>query len=177
MLAQGEERTDAITFEYALEYMKRERPRVTFISFDGTDHFAHRGRYDEYLKAANSADQMIAHLWEWVQSQPDYRDKTTLFITTDHGRGNGRNNWRKHRLLASGSRHIWFAVIGPDTPSFGEMQMKAKHYQDQVAKTLAAFLGLPYENDRAVGDVVQTMISVPQIPEAPSPVTFAGERN
>ena len=175
--AEGTARSDAITFQYAMEYLKRERPRVTFIGFDGTDHFAHRGKYDGYLKAAHDADQMIAHLWEWVQSQPDYRDKTTLFITTDHGRGNGKNSWRKHRLLASGSRHIWFAVIGPDTPSFGEMKMKSKNYQDQVAKTLAAFLGLTYENEQAVGDVVQTMISVPQTPEPPSPITIAEEAN
>ena len=97
-----------------MEYLKRVRPRVTFIGFDETDHYAHQGRYDEYLRAAHNADQMIAQLWRWLQSQPDYKDQTTLLITTDHGRGRGRNNWRKHRLLARGSRHIWFAVVGPD---------------------------------------------------------------
>jgi hypothetical protein len=155
-------RSDSITFQYAMEYLKRERPRVTFIGFDETDQHAHGGRYDEYLKAANRADKMLAQLWDWVQSQPDYRNQTTLLITTDHGRGNGKNNWRKHRLLAAGSRHIWFAVIGPDTPAFGEMKIKSKTYQNQVAKTIAAFLGLPYSNDEPVGEVVQTMISVPQ---------------
>lgn len=161
ILLNGEGRSDTMTFQYAMEYLKRERPRVTFIGFDGTDHFGHKGQYDEYLKAAHSADQMIAKLWSWIQSQPDYRDKTTLFITTDHGRGKGKNNWRKHRLLAAGSRHIWFAVIGPDTPAFGEMKIRSKNYQHQVAKTLAAFLGLPYQNERPVGEVVQTMISLP----------------
>ncbi len=112
---------------------------------------------------------MIGHLWEWVQSQPDYRDKTTLFVTTDHGRGNGKNNWRKHSLLVSGSRHIWFAVMGPDTPAFGEMKMRSCTYQNQVAKTIAAFLGLPYDNEQPVGDVVQTMMSVhPPPPRQPS---------
>jgi hypothetical protein len=157
----GAPRSDSITFQYAMEYLKRVRPRVTFISLDATDHFAHRGRYDEYLKAAHHADRMIAHLWNWLQEQPDYRDQTTLFITTDHGRGNGRNNWRKHRLLATGSRHIWFAVLGPDTPAFGEMKVKSKTYQKQAAKTIAAFLGLPYSNRRPVGEVVQTMIAIP----------------
>src|SRR5690606_32773898 len=89
------------------------------------------------------------------------RDQTTLLITTDHGRGNGKNSWRNHRLLAAGSRHIWFAVIGPDTPAFGEMKIKATTYQNQVAKTIAAFLGLNYQNEQRVGEVVQTMISVP----------------
>ncbi|MGC1241215.1 MAG: phosphoglyceromutase [Chryseosolibacter sp.] len=156
------ERSDSLTFHYAFEYLKRERPRVTFIGFDETDHHAHGGRYGDYLRAANSIDKMLASLWRWIQSQPDYRDQTTMFITTDHGRGNGKNNWRTHRLLAAGSRHIWFAVIGPDTPAFGEMRMKSKTYQKQVAKTIAAFLGLPYRNQEPVGEVVQTMIALPQ---------------
>lgn len=157
----GRQRSDSITFQYAMEYLKRVRPRVTFIGLDGTDYHAHAGRYDEYLRAAHSADDMIGDLWNWLQSQPDYKDQTTLLVTTDHGRGNGKNNWRKHRLLAAGSRHIWFAVIGPDTPAFGEMKMEAKTYQAQVAKTLAAFLGIPYENAKPVGEVVQTMIAIP----------------
>lgn len=165
---EGRRRSDSITFAYAIEYLKRERPRVTLIGFDETDHYGHAGKYDDYLDAAHRADRMIAELWQWIQSQPDYRDKTTLFITTDHGRGNGKNNWRKHRLLAAGSRHIWFATIGPDTPAFGEMRIKSKHYQKQVAKTIAAFLGLEYTNEKPVGEVVQTMISIPQTEAEPA---------
>lgn len=160
LLAASDVRSDSITFRYAMEYMQRERPRVTFISFDGTDAAAHRGDYAGYLQSAHRADRMIGQLWQWVQLQPDYRNKTTLLITTDHGRGNGKNNWRKHKLLIPGSRHIWFAVIGPDTPSFGEMRMRSVTYQRQVAKTIAAFLGLPYRNEQRVGDVVQTMIAI-----------------
>jgi hypothetical protein len=155
-------RSDSLTFQYAMEYLKRERPRLTFIAFDETDQHAHAGRYGEYLQAAHRADQMIAQLWEWVQLQPDYRDQTTLLITTDHGRGNGKNNWKVHRLFAAGSRHIWFAVLGPDTPAFGEMRIRAKTYQNQVAKTIAAFLGQPYSTSEPVGEVIQTMIAIPE---------------
>ena len=167
-------RSDSLTFQYALEYMKRERPKVTFIGLDETDQHAHAGRYGEYLKAAHRADAMIAQLWAWVQAQPDYRDQTTLFITTDHGRGKGRNSWRNHRLLAAGSRHIWFGVIGPDTPAFGEMKIKSRNYQNQVAKTIAAFLGLPYRNEEPVGDVVQTMIAIPASADAASALNSGG---
>lgn len=154
-------RSDEQTFAYAFEYLKRERPGVLFIGFDQTDTYAHDGRYDQYLLAANRADAMIADLWQWVQSQPDYKDQTTLFITTDHGRGNGRNSWRNHRLIACGSRHIWFAVMGPDTPAFGELTFKSTFYQSQVAKTIAAFLGVDYTPKRKAGDVVQTMLGHP----------------
>jgi hypothetical protein len=155
-------RYDDVTFRYAMEFLKRKRPRVLFIGFDETDAHGHAGRYDEYLKSAHKTDKMISELWNWVQSQPNYKDKTTLFITTDHGRGSGKRNWRNHRLIAPGSGHTWFAVIGPDTPAFGEMKFKARYKQKQVAKTIAAFLGLQYNNkEEPVGEIVQTMLAVP----------------
>lgn len=49
----GGTRLDAFTFHYAWEYLKNARPRVLFISFDETDHFAHAGEYDRYLAAAH----------------------------------------------------------------------------------------------------------------------------
>jgi hypothetical protein len=156
-------RYDSFTYRFAFEYLKRERPRVMLIAFDETDEHAHGGRYDEYLKAAHNADKMISELWQWIQADPQYKDQTTLFITTDHGRGNGKNSWKKHQLLTRGSRQIWFAVMGPDTPSFGEMKFKSKYYQKQVASTIAAFLGLQYQHVEPVGDVVQTMLAVPQL--------------
>jgi hypothetical protein len=155
-------RSDDFTFDYAMEYLKRERPKVLFIGFDETDAAGHDGKYDRYLRAANEADRRIEQLWNWVQSQPDYKDQTTVLITTDHGRGKGVNSWQNHRLLAAGSRHIWFAIIGPDSPAFGEVKFKGKYYQNQAAKTIAAFLGMNYQPKKPAGDVIQTMLGVPQ---------------
>jgi hypothetical protein len=163
-------RYDAFTFRYAMEYLKRERPKILFLSFDETDEHGHGGRYDEYLKSAHQADQMIGELWQWLQTQDDYKDKTTMLITTDHGRGSGKKLWKSHKALVPGSGQIWFAVIGPDTPSFGEMKTSGKYYQKQVAKTIAAFLGEDYQNIDPVGDVVQTMLSAP-VPALPETTT------
>jgi hypothetical protein len=151
-------RFDEYTYSYAKEFMKRKSPKVLFLSFNETDEHGHAGRYDEYLKAANKADQLLSDLWDYIQSSPQYKDRTTLIITTDHGRGNGKNNWTKHRLLARGSRQIWFAVIGPDTPPLGEVKSRSKYYQKQLAKTISAFAGEQYHSARAVGDVMHTMI-------------------
>jgi hypothetical protein len=159
---QSTARADIVTFSYAKEFLKRERPRVLFLGFDETDQHGHGGRYDQYLAAAHRADSLLNDLWNWVQSDPKFENKTTLFITTDHGRGNGRNTWKNHRLLAPGSGQIWFAVMGPDTPAFGEMKMNTRLYQKQVAKTLAAFLGLNYSPSRKVGRVIQTMVAIPR---------------
>jgi hypothetical protein len=152
------QRYDAFTFYYALEYLKRESPRVVFISLDETDEHAHGGRYDQYLLSAHRTDRMINTLWNWLQSQEEYSNKTTLLITTDHGRGKGaKNSWKSHGRLSFGSSQMWFAVIGPDTPHEGEITREAQYFQRQVAKTAAAFLGFNYYNTQPVGEIIQSM--------------------
>lgn len=152
-------RYDAFTFAYAFEYMKRERPRVVFIGFDETDQHGHRGRYDDYLNSANRTDLMLMRLWNWIQTQEDYKDKTTLLITTDHGRGrNPDKGWKKHGLLFAGSGQAWFAVLGPDTPPLGEMNDKSRYYLKQLASTAAAFFGLEYSNAERVGKRIPAAI-------------------
>lgn len=152
-------RYDAFTFHYALEYLKRRRPRVLFISLDETDEHGHRGRYDQYLQSAHQADAMIGKLWEWLQSNEQYAGKTTMIITTDHGRGKGEKRaWKSHGRLISGSSQMWFAVIGPDTPALGEIKTEAQYFQKQVAQTIAAFLGMEYVNAEPVGDAIKSMM-------------------
>jgi hypothetical protein len=157
-------RYDSFTFHYAFEYLKRERPRFTFISFDETDQHGHGGRYDQYLKSAHQTDKMIGELWNWIQSQEDYKDQTTLLITTDHGRGNkAKRSWKNHGRLSFGSGQIWFAVLGPDTPALGEMKNKSQYFQKQIAKTSGSFLGLEYSNVKEVGEEIRSMIVVSEI--------------
>jgi len=155
----GGKRCDESTFHTAFEYMKIQRPKVVFLSFDGTDEHSHAGRYGEYLAYANKADQMIRELWFWMQSQECYKDKTTLLITTDHGRGrNAKGSWKTHGRWAIGSNQMWMAVIGPDTPPLGEMKNNTRYYQKQIARTAAAFLGLDYDHKKIAGQMIMPMI-------------------
>lgn len=151
---------DASTFHNAFEYLKNERPRVLYISLDETDQHAHGGRYSDYLISANKTDSMIRQLWEWLESEPNYRSKTTMILTTDHGRGKGaKNAWKNHGRLTFGSSQLWMAVIGPDTAPLGEMKNKAQYFQKQLAKTMTSFLGLTYYNQAApVGEIIESML-------------------
>ena len=135
---------DAFTFHAALEYFKRQRPRVLYIGLGETDEFGHMGRYDQYLHAANRFDTHMRILWETVQSLPDYRGTTTLIVTTDHGRGDAPVEWKSHGAKIKGSERIWIGVLGPDTPALGERTNVAPVTQSQIAATLATFLGLDY---------------------------------
>ncbi len=61
-----------------------------------------------------------------VQSQEQYREKTTMIITTDHGRGTSpKDTWRHHGNKVSNAGQIWIAIIGPDSPALGEIKTEA----------------------------------------------------
>jgi hypothetical protein len=156
----GSVRQDAFTHYYAFEYLKKNKAKVVYISYGETDDFAHDGRYDEYLKSAYRTDQFIRELWQWTQSQSAYKSKTTFLITTDHGRGTvPLESWKNHGDQIAGADQIWFAIIGPDTPAQGEQKKEGQLYQNQVAKTAAALLGIDYTNEKKVGDVINNALS------------------
>jgi len=156
----GGTRLDALTFHYGFEYLKKKKPRVLYLSFDETDHFAHEGQYDHYLAAANNIDGFIQELWTWLQRDPQYKGRTTLMVTADHGRGNKNvEDWRHHGKKMPESDQIWFAFLGPDTKAKGEIKSNEQLYQNQVAKTLAALLGLKYVNEPDPGDVILNAVN------------------
>ena len=107
---------DVFTHYSAMEWLKTRKPRVLYIAYGETDEWAHSGMYRSYLDAARQTDQWIGELWNWLQSQPQYRNETTLFITTDHGRGDAiKKEWTSHNRQISGAGEIWFAAMGPRT--------------------------------------------------------------
>lgn len=151
----GEVRLDVFTFNYGLEYLKKNKPRVLYLSLDETDDFAHGGKYDLYLYAARYTDSFFKTLWDWCQSDPQYKGKTTVIITVDHGRGSvNKADWRHHGIKMPNSDQIWMAVIGPDTPATGEVKAPGQLYQNQIAKTMAAFLGVDYQNNPSPGAAI-----------------------
>jgi len=153
----GDVRLDAFTFYYGFEYLKKQKPRVMFFAFDETDDFAHSGEYGAYLNSAHATDEFLAELWAYVQQDPAYKDKTSLIITTDHGRGSDTESWKHHGIKVVGADQIWIAIMGPDSQAVGEVK-SGQIYQNQIAQTVAAMLGLNFKTDPGQGDKVATAI-------------------
>lgn len=143
-LAEETTRQDALTFRAAMHYLKQKKPRVMFISFDETDTQGHAGRYDRVLSSAAKGDRFLRELWDTVREMPEYRDKTTLVVTTDHGRGDPPIEWRSHSAKIPGAQYIWAAFLGPDTPALGERRDIETITQSQIAATIARLLGHDY---------------------------------
>jgi len=152
-------RPDLFTYFAAKQYLKEYNPRVLYIAFDETDDFAHAGLYDQYLNSAHAEDGMLADLWNTLQSMPRYKDKTTLIVTCDHGRGDKiKDQWRDHGEKVEGSGSIWMVAMGPDTHAAGEVTTPAQLYQKQWAPTIAALLGFDFRPDQGSADAVRTVL-------------------
>ncbi len=153
-------RPDLLTYFAAKEYLQTYAPRILYIAWDETDDWAHAGQYDQYINSAHAEDGMIGDLWKTLQSLPQYKDKTTLIVTCDHGRGDKiKDQWKSHGRDVDDSGAIWMAVIGPDTPASGEMSTKTQLYQKQWAPTIARFLGYTFRPDHGSADPVTTVVS------------------
>jgi hypothetical protein len=149
-----EARHDSFTFELALEYLAKQKPRVLAISFDETDDWAHAKRYDRVLDSIHNFDEFLQKLWTTVQSMPEYRDSTTLIVTSDHGRGSTLTDWSGHGSKVQGADKIWMAIMGPDTPAAGEIQTHTE--QRDIAPTMIKLLGQdPADYKGATGAPIQ----------------------
>ena len=91
-----------------------------------------------------NADRYVAELWKTIQQMAEYKDKTALVLTTDHGRGNTRVDWTDHGKKVAGAEYIWMAVMGPDTPAKG-VRENVEATQSQVAATIARLLGEDFQ--------------------------------
>ncbi len=148
-------RLDMFTHNYAMEFLRKEEPKLLYIAYGESDDFAHDGEYDAYIHAIKRSDNFIKELWNTLQSNPNYKDKTTLIITTDHGRGTvPLETWKHHgnklkyhgeEFTINGSDETWLAVLGPDYKTLGEVKIKGQLYNKQIAKTIGNILDVKTE--------------------------------
>lgn len=149
-------RHDAYTFRFAMDHIARARPRVIYLALGETDDWAHDGRYDRVLEAYTRSDQYVKELWTWLQAQPDYRGRTSLLITTDHGRGHTPKDWRDHGKDIVGASETWMALVSPQMSQRGEWRNRPALTASQVASTLIQWMGFDWRAfDSAAAPPVQ----------------------
>jgi hypothetical protein len=137
----GSVRLDVFTHHFALEVMKKSHPDLIYISYGETDDFAHDGNYEAYLQSANTTDGFIKELWEYVQSDPYYKNNTTILISTDHGRGTEPlDTWRSHGKSIAGADQVWLIALGRKIEGRGEMASDTQFHSDQIAATVAELM-------------------------------------
>ena len=137
-----EVRHDYVTCELALDYLKRVKPRVLYISLGETDDWAHARRYDRVLDTTTYFDQCVEKIWRTAQSMKEYKGNTSLVLTSDHGRGGTLEDWNGHGSKVAGAERIWMAMLGAGIPARGEVANQTGVKQRDVAPTILKLLGI-----------------------------------
>ena len=112
-----------------MKHLSAARPRVLHLAFGETDDWAHDGRYERVLDALSRTDEYLKELWGWLQAQPEYRGRTHMLITTDHGRGHTPKDWRVHNANVAGSGDVWIAFVSPRMPHRGLWRSRAAFHE------------------------------------------------
>jgi phosphopentomutase len=105
-------RDDLTTFNHAINILDQHHPNVMLINFKEPDVSGHANNWPNYLKGIVTTDFYCNEIWNHLQSDPKYKDVTTLIITNDHGRH--LNDYTSHGDNCSGCRHIECLVVGPE---------------------------------------------------------------
>lgn len=150
---------DVFTHYAALTCLRQQRPKVLYIAYGDTDEFAHHAHYKFYIEAIRQFDAFIAAVWTWVQRQPEYRNRTTLLITTDHGRGHtDQAPWTDHGQAVPGASQTWFMLAGPRVKPGGEIKTPGSFRAEQFAQTVARLTGFTFKATHAVAPAIAEIV-------------------
>lgn len=131
---------DAPVVYAAIEHVRTRAPRALYLMLGEGDEWAHQGRYDQYLDATHRADRFLERIWTTVQGMPEYAGRTSLLVTTDHGRGATTTDWTNHGRDVPAAERTWIAVLGPGVAPLG-VRRDAPVTTAQVAATIAWLVG------------------------------------
>jgi len=132
---------DELTFFIAREVMREFAPRLLLVNFWDMD-VAHWGSYSLYLQAITKTDRLTGMLWDEVQSNPHYKDHTTMLVVPELGRDgdqNTANGFLNHRSGDPSCRRVWLLAMGAGI-SAGESDRPVRHVD--LTATTAELLGV-----------------------------------
>jgi hypothetical protein len=106
---------DELSVYVVRQLMRQLAPSLLWVTMHDID-IAHAGAFSLYIEGIRRTDRLSAELWNVIQSEPEYRGKTTLFILPDFGRDadddSGGNGFQHHRTGDALSRTTWMMALG-----------------------------------------------------------------
>lgn len=107
---------DEMSVYVARQLMRHLAPSLLWVTLHDID-VAHSGTFSLYIEGIQRCDRLCAELWQAIQSDPEYANRTTMFILPDFGRDSdidsGGNGFQHHRTGDQLSRTTWMMVLGP----------------------------------------------------------------
>ena len=142
-----DETLDVFTKYQTMHYLKTKKPNALYVSMGETDELAHAGTSPEYLKAVNRFDALLKEIYDFTNTDPDYKGKTVILITTDHGRGDlNKMQWTSHGTRINDSHQIWYAMIGAGVDHLGEVSISEQVYQKELIHKVAKLINVNFNS-------------------------------
>ncbi len=140
---------DSRTWEKVKQVVQTYAPKLMLINLLAPDARAHANNWEGYIEAIKQSDKYALELWEMIQSHPEMKDKTTLFITTDHGRNADgyKDGFISHGPGTDSNRRIFLLTLGPDTKKGIQIE-QAKHELIDLPATIAHFFNFSMPTSR-----------------------------
>ncbi len=135
-------RDDSLTLLQAEDIMITYQPSLMLVHFKEPDVTAHSGDWNGYLAQIRRTDRLAYSLWNFIESNVYYANRTTLFVTHDHGRhlDSVSTGFSSHGDDCAGCRKIACLVLGPDIKQ-GTIVPTA-YNQTDLAVTVAEMMGI-----------------------------------
>jgi hypothetical protein len=147
-------REDSVTFHNTINILSTEQPNLVLINFKDPDSWGHANNWANYIESIEKTDDYVYQLFNFIQNSTHYSNKTTIFITNDHGRHDDLNGgFVGHGDSCEGCRHLMFFAYGPD---FYQNQIVNSHYEQiDIATTIAELLHfhLPNSDGQVMGEL------------------------
>lgn len=107
---------DELSVYVMRQLMRQFAPSLLWITLHDMD-VAHTGAYSLYLEGIRRTDRLCAEIWQMIESDPEYKGKTTMLILPDFGRDSdfsaSGNGFQHHRTGDPLSRTTWMLAMGP----------------------------------------------------------------
>jgi hypothetical protein len=147
--------SDVEVFRRTVGVMATYHPSLLEVGFHEVDEVAQEvGDFDAYARAIAVVDSLVWELWaHTIQADTIYRDRTTLIVTSEHGRHS--SDFRGHGDDCEGCRRLPFLALGPDIRQGAIVSTRADLID--VAPTIAALLEVPLTSAR--GRVLEEMLT------------------
>jgi predicted AlkP superfamily pyrophosphatase or phosphodiesterase len=144
----GGYRSDSLTFEHIKVALANQQPNLLIINFKDPDFYGHAADSARYIQAIKNTDKYVGEIWKMLQNSPNYKDKTTLFVTNDHGRHlNGlANGFVSHGDACEGCRHIELFALSPDFKK--NITLAIAYEQIDISATIAELMHFRFNNGK-----------------------------
>jgi len=136
--SKGDFRADAFTAALALDYLEHERPQLLFVSIGEADAWGHANNYRAHLAALHQADSFVGELFAASQRLNRSGHRTTLVVTTDHGRD---DQAREHGPGIPESGRVWAVAAGFGVDRRGLVPLERAKTLSAIAPSVLCLLG------------------------------------